>query len=174
MRKLGAVGAAFLLSLAIATPAKALVINPAIGLVDFVFFFSGPGGDVTFGGDSVLDISFLTASAFDIHVEDCCVVGDEFALVINGSPAGWDILEIAGGDGLANGVAAMGPGSTYFEAIATVLLPAGAHTIDLEQTAGIPGGTWLNVSPARAVPEPLSLSLLGLGLAGLAWKRRSR
>jgi hypothetical protein len=158
-----------------AVPARALPILPGTGLTDFVFDFSGPGGDVTFGGDSALTIALAVDSTFRFHVEDCCVAGDEFALYVDGLLTPWSILEQFGGDGSPNGAAVMGPGAVYFEALATLILPAGVHTLDLEQTSGIPGGTYLQVSPAEAVvPEPTTLLLLGGGIAALGRRLHRR
>ena len=154
----------------VASPAHALLIDPSLGLTDFVFDFGGVGSSATFSGDDTLEITLAGPVEFDVHVEDCCVVGDEWDLIVNGTGAAWDI--ITSGDGSENGMAAIGAAGTYFEALATVTLGAGSHTLDLLQTAGISGGAWINVSAVRDVPEPLTTALVGLGLIGLGGMRR--
>lgn len=153
--------------------ASALTIDPAVGLVDYVFDFDGTG-EVTFGGDDTLDITLATPSTLTVHVEDCCVVGDEFDFELNGSVVPWDT--VTSGDGDPNGAAVIGASGPYFEALLTLTLGAGLHTFDLIQTAGTPGATFLNISPASPIPVPagalLVAPLLGAG-ALRKWKRAS-
>ena len=164
--------AALASGIAFAAPATAVTVDPNAGLVDYVFFFNGVGSSAVFNGHDTLEITLTALSTFSIHVEDGFVMVDAWDLVIDGVTVAWDT--ITGGDGAPNGTAAIGSGGGYFEAIAQLTLGAGTHTIDLTQTAGIPGGSWINISPVTMAPVPLPAGgalLLG-GLAGLAALRR--
>ena len=156
----------------LSAPASALTIDPNAGLVDFVFSFDGT--NVSFSGDADLSLTLASPSFLSFHVEDCCIDGDEWALYANGVLTPWTFLESNGGDGAPNGGAFMGPGSTYFEALGVLTLPAGVNLLDMVQTAGIPGGSYLNMSQATPIPEPATLLLLGTGLGAVAARRRKR
>ena len=169
---------ASVLLIAMAMPAQAVIVDPLVGLTDFVFSFTGDlgaalGDNVSWAGDPTLDLTLAGAMSFDVHTEDCCVVGDEWDLVVNGALVPWMI--VTAGDGSPNGSASIGAPGPYYEALTTIVLPVGSHTIDMHQTAGIPGGSWFNLSAGTSVvPEPASLTLLGAGLFALGWGRRRR
>lgn len=158
----------------IAPSASALVVVPEVGLTDFLFEFGGVGTSAFFGGDDTLEITVATPSFLTVHIEDCCIVGDEFDLVFNGSTVAWDT--ITGGDGSQNSMPALGDPGIYFETIIVLELLAGVNTIDLTQTLGIPGSAWINVSEVSAVPLPAALPLFmaGLGAFGAVSSRRRK
>ena len=151
-----------------------LVVNPGVGLTDFVFSFGGPGSSVTWSGEDKLSVTVgVSLMQFRLHAEDCCVPGDVWKLVIDGVDVAWDVTQE--GDGSANGSATLGaanPGSGFFEAIRTITLGAGTHTIDMTQIAGIPGGSWFNMSSGVSLPIPGTLLLVGAGLLGLGMRRQ--
>ena len=110
---------------------------------------------------------------FKLHAGDCCVPGDEWKLVIDGMDVGWDVEQ--SGDGNPNGGAFLrtsNPGSGYFEALTTIVLAAGDHTIDMTQIAGIAGGSYFNMSSGKSLPVPGTLLLVGAALVALGVKRQ--
>jgi hypothetical protein len=116
-----------------------------------------------FGTDPTLEIAPLVDSFYDVFVDDCCVIGDEFGLLVDGLLTPW--------------TTAGGPPSSLFHAEKIGLyLPAGLHTIDFLVTADCCGeglGYW-EIAPGLA-PEPSSIALLVAGLLGLgAIRLRSR
>ena len=153
------------LAMAFASTAYAVTIDPDTGGSGTFRWDGGLGDSVefpTFGADDTLDITVSQDSFIDFSVLDCCVVGDAFALVVDGSVVAWD------SDGFT------GPGGLY-EGAATIFLSAGAHTIDLLITADCCGagfGTW-EASAAR-VPVPASLPLLLIALGSVAYIRRKQ
>jgi len=56
----------------------------------------------------------------------------------------------------------------------SILLAAGLHSIDVFANASPFGGGGAYLQVISAVPEPATLALLGIALAGLAVRRRSR
>ena len=146
-----------------ATSSQALVVDPATGGSGDFFWSGGLGASVTFGGDDTLDITLAEDSIISLFaVDDCCVVGDAFGLVIDGSAATWSTSGFTGTGGL------------YAATAADIFLAAGSHTFDLTVTADCCGagqGYW-SMSAATAVPEPTTLALLSLGLLGFGFTRR--
>ena len=68
----------------------------------------------------------------------------------------------------AGGSASVGPTTTNYS-FTTPVLTSG-HTFSIQFTSG----SSENIFPPSAVPEPLSLSILGVGLIGLGAVRRFR
>ena len=151
-----------------------LVVNPGVGLTDFVFSFTGVGDSVTWSGEDKLSVNIgVSLMQFRLHAEDCCVPGDVWKLVIDGVDVAWDVTQE--GDGNPNGSASLGTaiaGSGYFEGLRTITLGAGLHTIDMTQIAGIPGGSYFNMSAGVSLPEPGTLLLVGAAMLGLGIKRQ--
>ena len=151
-----------------------LVVDPGVGLTDFIFNFSGPGDSVTWSGQDKLSVHVgVSLMSFKLHAEDCCVPGDVWELVIDGTVYLWDVTQE--GDGNPNGGAFLGasnPGSGYFEGLKMIVLGAGDHTIDMTQIAGIPGGAYFNMSSGKSLPVPGTLLLVGAALVALGVKRQ--
>jgi hypothetical protein len=146
-----------------------LIVNPAAGLIDFVFSFSGVGSSATWSGEDKLEVTVAAPTVFSLHSEDCCVVGDSWALEIDGVIVPWGA--IGSGDGNPNGGAFFGAPGNYFESLSTVVFGPGTHTIDLIQLTGIPGGSYFNMSAGK-VPVPGTLLLVACALLGLGAVRR--
>ena len=154
-----------ILAMAFASTAFAVTIDPDTGGSGDFTWDDGLGDTAdfpAFGTDPVLDITVSRDSFIDFSVLDCCITGDAFALVLDGSVVAWDTEGTTGPGGL-------------FEGAATIFLSAGAHTIDLLITADCCGagfGTW-EASAAR-VPVPASLPLLLIALGSVAYIRRKQ
>ena len=159
-----------LLALLAAGPAQALLVDPVNGDSGTFFWNGGVGDSVQFGsrpvGDDKLELVLTGTTQLGIFaVADCCVVGDEFILVVNDLQVAWT-SESVDSDG-------------NFRAQATgIVLPAGTHTIDLTVAVAAPGfnsgdGDW---SLSAAVPEPSSalLACVGALVVHASLRRRKR
>jgi len=177
-----------------ASSAQALmVVDPDTGGSGITWWFDGAGSSHTFTdftvGNSVdaadvgadaLEITVAHDSLIDFSVLDCCDVGDEFALVLDGSTVAWTTQGFTGVD--------FGGRTNMFEAtVLGLFLSAGSHTLDLLTTAQAPtpgsasgqdntdigSGDW-SVSAATVVPLPAGLVLLLSALGGLGFVARRR
>jgi hypothetical protein len=152
-----------------ATAQATVVVNPATGRSGTFEWTGGLGPIDTIDGGSHSNWSITVGSAslIDFRVDDCCVSGDEFGLVVDGVATAWSTAGYVGGN---------------FRAIADDLfLSAGTHFVAVVLTKLAPGwttgGATYQFSSVRAaptpVPEPGALALLAAGLLGAGlWRRR--
>lgn len=140
--------------------AQALVVDAINGDSGEFFWTEGVGSDVCFGalpcGDPAFDqleISLSAPTQIGVFaVVDCCVVGESFFLVVDGSQTPWSSESLNGG-------------GNFSAQRSGLFLDAGDHTIDLIVATAAPGfniggGTWRLSS---AIPEPSSALLACVG-----------
>lgn len=107
-----------------------------------------------------------------VRIVDCCVIGDEFSYSVDGGALQFtsDADANDGDDsGATTGDAAWA--DPRLSRALIYLLP-GFHTIDLAITENAAGTSSGDAFITADVPEPATLGMLGLALAGLGFSRR--
>jgi len=147
----------------------ASVANPAPAGTTYP---AGPGGLVG-GIGTTLFPSFSGPTT--ITVEDCCIVGDVYEVIVGGTSYGWTAEVPMGGSTLSSGVFLV-PDASSGIAIWDITLsyigydsPFGGGLVGSYMS---PAGLDVTAVPT---PEPTSLLLLGsAGLVGLAYKLKRK
>lgn len=169
IEKLCAAAALALPLAGMALPAQATVlVDPTTGGA-YVFGWDDLGPIDRIDGnplDTNWSVTSLVDAVINFSVLDCCIVGDHFALVLDGITTAWDV---EGVDGFGN-----------FTAFIDVFLTAGSTYVFALDTdlggGGFPGGgsaTFGRAVPS-AVPLPAAAPLLLIGLGALVGLRRRR
>lgn len=150
----------------------AIVVNPATGASGSGGWMTGPGSLITFdgygGSQNTLQLTLAQPSTVDFFAGDCCIPGDAFEFLLDGNLVAWSSVVNPGGT----------PGN-FSGTMDDLAIAAGVHTIQLRvanDCCGSGGMSWSisSATPTGQVPEPTSLALAALAVAGFVGSRRRR
>lgn len=170
----------WLLALGLAAPASALALTLTVDGGWNTFDWTGGLGGIDSPADGY---TVTSATAIEIQVVDCCVIGDRFEIFVNDVSYTLPSTTAPANAGLPSG-AFNGPTAWTDTRPSKVsfVLPAGTYDIDISVYALAPnllqGGSLSSgegfIQALTSVPEPGALLLLALGLGGLFWMSTPR
>ena len=169
MRKMAIAALAAVSVIAVAAPASAaVVINPATGASGSFSWDGGLGSIDEIDGAAESTFSVLAGAGDKISVtlNDCCVVGDEFELILNGFAV--------------TPTSVTTPGGLFSYTFTDVALAGGVNIFGINLTALAPGFTSGGASysfsalTAGGIPEPTTWAMMILGLGGVGASMRRR
>ena len=168
----GIVTGVSLLALSAPSHAGPITVGSWVG-----FCFAGVGSGATAGCQN--DASQTSGNSFTfnllgsglLRVVDAFNRGDRFD-VFDGATLLFSTSLVPIGSGSTTDPDTAFADPTYSSG--SILLGSGAHSINIRVTASPFGGGGAYLEVSNAVPEPATLSLLGLGLAGLGFVRRRK
>jgi len=168
-------GAAYVLLGAV----EAKAVNIGAGPYEGIFSWSNPSGPPATASPT-FELTVGSPSMISVALEDCCVVGDIFQLVLNGSPLAASSVG-SSADGLSGTNPLLGNGligGSYFYGLWNdVALAPGLNTFSINTTSFAPGtlsgGAFVYFSPVSQASVPGPLPLFGT-MAAFGYSRKLR
>lgn len=151
------------------TASAGVTIDPTTGLDSYFEWEGGTGqiDNIDSSGEAEWTITLSSAGSLDITANDGFVVGDEFALYVDGVLTAWT-SEYYDGSGY------------YYGVYDDLTLSAGTHTLTLyvtELASGYTsGGAYASFSSVTPVPVPApgAVALVSIGASLVGWMKRRR